>query len=116
MHLKNYVRIFDEILPLNVLSNLIKYINTVNFKEAKILAPNVEDQVNFNIRRTYSKDLHFAFTNSLSEVHWCNLLTVFFKKNIQDYINELKVIDFSCKDVVQLTLLKYEEFGFYLIF
>ena len=113
MHLKNYVRIFDEILPLNVLSNLIKYINIVNFEEAKILAPNVEDQVNFNIRRTYSKDLQFAYSNSLSEVHWCNLLTVFFKKNIQNYVNELKAIDFGCKDIIQLTLLKYEEFGFY---
>jgi hypothetical protein len=51
MHLKNYVRIFDEILPLNVLSNLIKYINLVNFEKAKILTKNIDDQVNFNIRK-----------------------------------------------------------------
>ena len=36
MELKNFIQVYDEILPLKILSNLLRYINTVDFNKAAI--------------------------------------------------------------------------------
>jgi hypothetical protein len=37
MEIKNFVKIYDDILPLKTLSALLKFINTIKFAEAKII-------------------------------------------------------------------------------
>ena len=46
MELKNYVKIYNDILPVKTLSNLIRYANTVNFEEAGVMANETMDQIN----------------------------------------------------------------------
>ena len=72
MEIKNFIKIYDEVLPWNVLSNLIRFSNSSNFQKARISA--VETfKTNFNIRRTYTLPLSNT-DNSLANVHWFNLL------------------------------------------
>ena len=50
MEIKNFVKIYDEVLPWNVLSNLIRFANVTNFTEAKIGGG--DGTKNFNINLT----------------------------------------------------------------
>ena len=72
MEIKNFIKIYDAVLPWNVLSNLIRFANISNFEEAKI-GGGEKNKTDFNIRRTYTLYLN-NLDNSLSNVHWCNLL------------------------------------------
>jgi hypothetical protein len=51
MEIKNFIQVYDEILPLKILSNLLRYINTVDFNKAAI----GKGEIDFNTRRTYTK-------------------------------------------------------------
>ena len=67
MEIKNFIKIYDEVLPWNVLSNLIRFANVSSFNEAKIGGVN-ENRTNFNIRRTYTLPLS-NFNNSISKLN-----------------------------------------------
>ena len=65
MILKNYVKIYDEVLPWNALSNLIRFANTAEFKETKV-GGGEHERTDFNIRRTYAlflSNLDNSFSN-----------------------------------------------------
>jgi hypothetical protein len=72
MEIKNFIKIYDEVLPLNSVGNLIRFANSVNFKEAEIGGEG-ENKTDFNVRRTYTLPLS-NLNNSLSHVHWYNFL------------------------------------------
>ena len=72
MEIKNFIKIYDEVLPWKVLSNLIRFSNVSNFKEASV-GGGEKSKTNFNIRRTYTLPLS-NLSNSISNVHWFNLL------------------------------------------
>jgi len=111
MEIKNFIKIYDEVLPLNVLSNLIRFSNVSNFKETKI-GGNEESKVNFNVRRTYT----FALSNkdnSMSNVHWFNLLYNFFAQKLNQYQSDCNILDYSYSNIFDIEILKYENTGFY---
>jgi hypothetical protein len=64
MEIKNFIKIYDEVLPWNVLSNLIKFANVSKFKEAEI-GGEKENVKDFNVRRTYTCPLSNS-NNSIS--------------------------------------------------
>jgi len=109
MEIKNYVKIYDEVLPWNVLSNLIRFANSSTFEETKV---GTEEKVNFNIRKTYALLLSNKY-NSLSNVHWFNLLYHYFNKNLRKYKFDNNIIDYDYKDIFDIEILKYENSGFY---
>ena len=111
MEIKNFIKIYDEILPWDTLSNLIRFAGVSNFKETKIGGGN-ENKVDFNIRRTYAFSL-FNLSNSMTEVHWFNLLQNKFKDKITRYKNELNILDFYVQKIMNIEILKYENTGFY---
>jgi predicted 2-oxoglutarate/Fe(II)-dependent dioxygenase YbiX len=113
MEIKNFIKIYDDVLPLNVLSNLIRYINTVDFQEAKIVGTeNNKHEVNFNIRRTFNYSLE-KISNSLSNVHWYSLLKKLFNSMLKSYAENNNIKDFPLGNVTDITVLKYENTGFY---
>ena len=81
MEIKNFIKIYDEVLPWKVLSNLIRFANVSDFVEAQI-GGGEENTKNFNIRRTYTLPLS-NLNNSISNVHWFNLLYSYFNKNLK---------------------------------
>jgi hypothetical protein len=111
MEIKKFVKIFDEVIPWNVLSNLIKFANISNFDEAKV-GGGKENRTDFNIRKTYAFGLS-NLSNSLSTVHWFNLLYKYFNENLKKYKHESNILDFEYKEIVDINILKYENTGFY---
>jgi hypothetical protein len=112
MEIKNFIKIYDEVMPLKILSNLIRFIGTRNFKKAGILGENNNQEINFNIRRTYTYGLS-NMSNSLSDVHWSLFLNTLFKNNIIRYTRDLNVNDFPIRNIIDIAILKYENTGFY---
>jgi hypothetical protein len=108
MELKEYITIYDDVLPLNCLSNLLKFANKISFKKAQI----GEGEENFNIRRTYTNTLS-NLSNSMTECHWANILYHYFDKNLNQYGIVNQIIDYKYLRINDLEILKYEENGFY---
>jgi hypothetical protein len=111
MEIKNFIKIYDEVLPWNVLSNLIKFANVSKFKEAEIGAEK-EYVKDFNVRRTYTCPLS-NLNGSISMVHWFNLLGFYFGKNLNQYKFDLNILDYGYKNIFDIEILKYENTGFY---
>jgi hypothetical protein len=109
MEIKNFVKIYDEVLPWNVLSNLIRFANNNQFKKTTVGG---NEEINFNIRKTYSLSLS-NLNKSLTEVHWFNLLHYFFENGLKKYPQDIKIIDYFYKYISNIEILKYENTGFY---
>ena len=56
MDIKNFIKIYDDVLPLKILSNLLKTINTFNFEEGRVVGGDT-GVVAHNIRKTKIKNL-----------------------------------------------------------
>jgi hypothetical protein len=111
MEIKNFIKIYDEVLPWNVLSNLIRFANVSKFQETKI-GGDKESRVDFNIRRTYALPLS-NLRSSMSSAHWFNLLHSYFNKNLKKYKLDANVLHFDYRSIFDIEILKYENTGFY---
>jgi hypothetical protein len=111
MEIKNFVKIYDNVLPLNTLSNLIRFANASTFEESRII-DDKDNVINFNIRKTYMLPLNYL-NKSISNVHWFNLLRYFFKNKLLQYKVEQNIIDFTFNNIDDISILKYENTGFY---
>ena len=111
MEIKNFIKIYDEVLPWNILSNLIRFANISNFNEAQIGGGD-KNKIDFNIRRTFTLPLS-NLNNSISNVHWFNLLYFYFNKNLKQYPLDANILDYQYKDIFDIEILKYENTGFY---
>jgi hypothetical protein len=112
MEIKNFIKIYDETLPWNVLSNLIRFANVTEFEPAKIGGDEENSNVNFNIRRTFTLCLSNK-DKYMSKVHWFNLLQFYFDKNLKQYKVDTNTIDYNYKYIFDIEILKYENTGFY---
>jgi hypothetical protein len=111
MEIKKFIKIYDEVLPWDVLSNLIRFANVSKFEETKI-GGGKKAETNFNIRRTYALQLS-NLNNSLSNVHWFNLLHFYFDKNLKQYKYDNNILDYDYRNIFDIEILKYENTGFY---
>jgi hypothetical protein len=111
MEIKNFVKIYDEVLPWNALSNLIRFSNISKFKETKVGGGD-ESRTDFNIRRTYTLPLSNC-DNLLSNVHWFNLLHFYFNHNLKKFKFDANILDYDYRKIFDIEILKYENTGFY---
>ena len=87
MEIKNYIKCYNNVLPLPALSKFIQYLSKTNWEEARVnRSPKTEDLgvVDFDIRRTYNLAL-YPLSDSLTNVHWHNVLLNVFMKGYMDY-------------------------------
>ena len=91
MEIKSFVKIYDDFVPYKNLSMLLKYLNTVKFEPAEVVADskNKFQTVNKKIRSVLKKDM-FNCTESLTETHWHNYLRFIFRKGLDNYFNEFR--------------------------
>ena len=109
MEVKDFVKVYDNTLPKDMLKNLIRVIDTLEFNPSTI----DEGETNFDIRRTYVKPLNNT-SKSMTEVHWNNILTGNFSGHIEKYFRDLKTfIPVVGSNIIDVQLLKYEDSGFY---
>lgn len=114
MEIKNFVKIYDEVLPWKAIASFLVYINNLEFIPAGIASKKEElyQTTDFNVRRTYSYSLN-NITNSLSTTHWFNLLHYFFLNRINAYKKDNNLIDFPFGKITDIEILKYKQSGFY---
>jgi len=111
MEIKNFIKIYDEVLPWNVLSNLIRFANVSDFSQTKIGGGD-QFKIDFNVRKTYTLPLS-NLSRSISNIHWGNLLYFYFNKNLKQYKFDVNILDYDYKDIFDIEILKYENTGFY---
>ena len=111
MEIKNFIKINDEVLPWKVLSNLIRFANVSNFEETKVGGGELE-RTDFNVRKTFTLPL-INLHNSLTLVHWANLLYHYFNINLKKYKFDCNILDYHYKNITNIEILKYENTGFY---
>jgi hypothetical protein len=111
MEIKNFIKIYDEVLPWNVLSNLIRFANVSKFEKTKI-GDGSTSKIDFSIRKTYTLPLS-NLNDSLSNIHWFNLLCSYFNNKLKKYKFDLNILDYEYRDIFDIEILKYENTGFY---
>ena len=109
MEIKNFIKVYDEVIPWKTLSNLIRFSNVSIFEEATI---GEKDIKNFNVRRTYTLALS-NLNKSISNVHWFNLLQAYFQKYLNQYKFDLNILVYQYSKILDIAILKYETSGFY---
>ena len=113
MDLKNYVYIRDDLIPVNIVSSLIKFSNSLDFTPAYVGGEEtaVIDQ---SIRNTYAYSLTSPHS-SLTHCHRYNLLHYYFSTAIKEYLEKINVQDPDPKflKIKTIDVLKYKEGGFY---
>lgn len=112
MEIKNFIKIYDEALPWNVLSNLIRYLINLKFQSATVGTGLHTYETNFDVRRTFSYPLTNV-NDSMACAHWYNLLYFYFKSYINKYSSDNKILDFNWASINSIEILKYENTGFY---
>jgi len=113
LEIKNYIKIYDDILPHKILSNFLKYCNYVNFEKAKILGKDGNNYVDDNQRKVEAKCLN-NFKSDMTETHWSNYLYSVFIGAIERYQCDINLFGTNViKNIVNIDLLKYENTGFY---
>lgn len=118
MEIKDYITVFDNALPIEIVSNFIKYINTQdkNFTPARINNYGGKDGkgVDFDVRRTWNLSVS-PQSSSLTNVHWHNVLFFLFDKCFTEY-SKMHSNDKNEKffdQIVDIGILKYFEGGFF---
>ena len=81
MQIKDCIKVYENVFPLKTLSNIIRYINVVEFNSAKILG-NVTDK---KIRNTEVYSLS-RLNNKMTDVHWAAII----HKNLVELINGIE--------------------------
>lgn len=110
MDVKNFIKIYDDVIPDNVLLNFVKYASQSKFQEAglSVGGKNVIDKKERNVS-------NFALNNntpSLTEAHWYNFMCSLFSKLIKQYTQDTNVI-INIENIKDVEILKYETGGFY---
>ena len=114
MEIKNLVKIYDEVLPWENISSLIKFSSSSPAFQKASVGGSVHSgpTVDFNVRRTWTLRLS-NLENSLTNVHWFNFLSNQFDLNIKRYIKDLNIDHLNYQIINDITVLKYENTGFY---
>jgi Rps23 Pro-64 3,4-dihydroxylase Tpa1-like proline 4-hydroxylase len=112
MEIKNFIKIYDDAIPLNIISNLIQFCNHIQFNEATVGRGDGKSEKDFNIRRTYTYSLSNLYS-SLSNVHWSNLLGFYFTNYLKQYPKDCNILDYDITQILNIDILKYQETGFY---
>lgn len=112
MEVKDYIKIYDDFLPLTLISTIMKWSNKTGFKEGKILGNDGVDQLDKNTRNTEIIFLNRGST-SLTNVHYAALLGKGFINALKQYSEDYNIKDFGVTGVNDIQILKYEVGGFY---
>ena len=112
MLLENYIRIYDNCLPVENISTLIQWINKKGIENKGLVG---NSKLNEDIRKVKLFDFYDWNDIDKTKIHWCNYLYYTFYKCLMEYSKTI----FPYKDVLarrltQIDLLKYEEGGFYI--
>jgi len=111
MALKDYILVTDNNLPYDAIGNFIKFAKNKNFQRATILGgENMPEEEVKKIRDVSSYPLN-RVSNSISDVHWFNIMCSILKQNIDIYKKKCPHFEFAT--IQDISILKYEKSGHY---
>ena len=114
MEVKNFIKVYDNVVPPTLISAIIRWSNKSNFNTASVATNDPEHRqvIIESIRKT--KDLALSqCSNSLTNVHYFNVLARVFNNYLNKYRKDLNLYDFVLEKIENINILKYEEGGFY---
>ncbi len=110
MELKEFVEVYDKVLPNETLQTFLKVCKTLDWEDGQIGF----GEVNKDIRKVKKCDLG-DLSNSMTNVHWYNVLRTIFINHIKHYLTTKKIrVTFGPIEAIQI--LKYKEtyhYGFH---
>lgn len=111
--LEDYVKVFENFLPINLLETLTKICkDSNNFEDADILGADQKGgHIKKHIRDTLTWKMKAIGTESLTEIHWTNLLCYFFKCAVENYLKDFD--EYMNFQVSEIQILKYKVGGHY---
>ena len=112
MEIIDFVRIKDNVLPYAVLGKFLDFLNLCEFVEAKTIGENNDN--NIPSVKTHRNAEIFPFTNdnnSLSNVHWHNLLASYFMQIYKEYNSFYEHVD--VQQIIDISALRYRQGCFY---
>jgi len=107
LEIKDYIKVYDNIIEYQTLSNILRYANTLDFNAATVGSNN---DVRLDIRNTYSYGLS-NLSEKLTDVHWNAYFVYIFDLTFKRYQKEFNHAHFNQIETVEI--LKYNEGGFY---
>jgi hypothetical protein len=111
MNLESYIRVYEDTIPPETISSLIKYSNKREYRDCGIGTENIVDK---NVRNVKAYSLTNWDCKSKSQIHWCNYLMNGFRKYFKEYNAEFANKFGTCVEGIStLDVLKYEAGGFY---
>jgi hypothetical protein len=111
MEIKNFVKIFDDAIPLKCISNIIRYANNSTFIPACVGGGDTVTK-DFTVRKAHTLALSNV-NNSLTNVHWFNFLSHYFTVYLRKYAYDFKMLEHDCGHITNMEILKYGDTGFF---
>tara|TARA_S200002703_G_scaffold154259_2_gene156799 strand:+ start:649 stop:1212 length:564 start_codon:yes stop_codon:yes gene_type:complete len=110
MELKNFIKIYDSVLNENTFNNLLKVCKTLKYDDATV-GDNRLDKQQRNVGICTLCDI----SDSMTEVHWGNLMQNVFYEFLVKYLKEQKIKTLYGVDKMEnAAVLKYNESNFYI--
>tara|TARA_A100001391_G_scaffold87801_1_gene58178 strand:- start:8281 stop:8838 length:558 start_codon:yes stop_codon:yes gene_type:complete len=107
MQIKDCIKVYEDIFPLQTLSNMIRYMNTIEFDNARIQG-NVLDK---KIRNTGVYGLS-RLNEKMTDVHMAAIIQKALATSINKYFKDMQT-EASWNRIIDISFLKYHEGGFY---
>ena len=111
MALRNYIKIYDDILPLETIASITSLSSKVDYEKAKV-GTGVEAE---HIRKVWDFGLNNQGKN-MTHIKWSNFLRHIFARAVQRYIFDTVLQgahDVSPGKIMEINILKYETGGHY---
>tara|TARA_R110000823_G_scaffold304891_1_gene426678 strand:- start:1035 stop:1595 length:561 start_codon:yes stop_codon:yes gene_type:complete len=108
MEIKEYIKVYEDVFPLKILSNMIRYLNTIEFEQGRILG----DVVNKKIRNTEIYPLS-RINKKMTDVHLSAVIQFVLTNVLNKYFKDLGTENNDWTRIIDLAFLKYTEGGFY---
>ena len=110
MEIKSFIKEYKNFLSPKQVSTILRIFSKENFDEAAIIGKKEDNLINKNTRNAQNYNLNQ--NKSITETQWFNFICYNIKNKINEYCRE-KEISVHLHKVLEVTLLKYEEGGFY---
>jgi|TARA_R110000744_G_scaffold101777_1_gene196114 hypothetical protein len=109
MELINFISVYDNILPEKSLDKLLKICKNLDWEDASV---GENSSINKDIRKVKMCILQ-DIDNSMTNVHWYNVMRKVFSQHIQNYTtnNKIETIYHNRLDAIQI--LKYNKTDYY---
>ena len=112
MELKNYINVYDNILTPKQVSALLRHFqDAAEFEPAKVIKNEVSE---LDTKERFVADYNLKTDKSFTETHWFNFIMLKLKA-VYEHYKKRHGLHYTCFKCLEITMLKYEEGGFYTI-